>query len=278
MWNLTEILRPSTLAEAVRLLRRPNVKTAVLAGGTIIVPQASRDVQALVDLRDLHLSYIKREGNALRIGATTTLQDIAISPDVPSVLAQAAHASAPINVRNTATIGGVIASAGTLRDAPAPVVLLALDAVLVIYSPEARQSPLPSFLAYREKLLRDGALIAEVGIPPTAARMTFEKVSRTPSDAPIVCAAAKLRLEGGVARDVRVAVGSVGPLPIRLARAEQTLEGKPLSETLIAQAAEAAAKEVNPPTDFLASSEYRREMVKVLVKRTLTAASASPGT
>ncbi len=211
MWNLTEILHPPTLSEAVRLLRRPSVKTAILAGGTTLVPQARRDVQSLVDLHDLNLSYIKREGSALRLGATTTLQDIATSPDVPPVLAQAAHASAPINVRNAATIGGVLASAGF--NAPLPVVLLALDAVLVIYSPEARQSPLPSFLAYREKLLRDGALIAEVGIPLTDARMAFDKVSRTPSDAPIVCAAARLRLDNGVARDgvtvrdVRVAVG-----------------------------------------------------------------------
>jgi carbon-monoxide dehydrogenase medium subunit len=273
MWNLMEIQRPATLAEAVRLLRRPNVRTAILAGGTTLVPQARRDVQALVDLRDLKLAYIKREASALRIGATTTLQDIAASPDVPPVLAKAAHTSAPINVRNAATLGGVLASAGTLRAAPLPVVLLALDAVLVIYSPEARQSPIAAFLNYRDKLLRDGALITEVGIPLTDARMAFDKVSRTPSDAPIVCAVAKLRLDGDVTHDVRVSVGGVGPLPVRLARAEQTLEGKALTEALIAQAAEAAAKEVNPPSDFLASSEYRREMAKVLVKRTLVEAA-----
>jgi probable selenate reductase FAD-binding subunit len=273
MWNLTEILHPPTLAEAVRLLRRPNIKTTILAGGTTLVPQARRDVQALVDLRNLNLSYIKREANVLRIGATTTLQDIVESPDCPPVLAQAAHASAPINVRNAATVGGVLASSGF--GAPLPVALLALDAVLVIYSPEARQSPIAAFLAYREKLLRDGALISEVGIPLTAprARMAFEKVSRTPSDAPIVCAAAKLRLDNSVARDVRVAVGGVGPIPVRLARAEQTLEGKALAELLIAQAAELGAKEINPPSDFLASSEYRREMVQVLVKRAIAVAS-----
>jgi probable selenate reductase FAD-binding subunit len=274
MWNLAEIQRPTTLAEAVRLLRRPNVKTAILAGGTTLVPQARRDVQSLVDLRDLKLAYIKREGNTLRIGATTTLQDIVESSDVLPALAQAARDSAPINVRNVATMGGVVASAGF--GSPLPVALLALDAVLVIYSPEARQSPVAAFLAYREKLLRDGMLITEVGIPLTDARIVFEKVSRTPSDAPIVCVATRLRLtatEGSMARDVRVAVGGVGPIPVRLARAEQTLEGKPPTESLIAQAAEAAAKEVNPPSDFLASGEYRREMVKVLVKRTLVEAA-----
>jgi len=271
MQNLTEILRPTTLPDAVRLLRRPNVKTAILAGGTTLVPQARRDVHALVDLRDLKLSYIKREASALRIGATTTLQDLATSPDVLPVLAQAAHASATINIRNAATIGGVIASAD--GSVPLPAVLLALDAVLVIYSPEARQSPIAAFLAYRDRLLRDGALITEVGIPLTDVRMAFEKVSRTPSDAPIVCVVARLKLDGNTARDVRVAVGGVGPLPVRLARAEQTLEGKPLSEVSIAQAAEVAAQEVKPPSDFLASGEYRKEMVKVLVRRALTTSS-----
>ena len=268
MWNLTEILRPPTLSEAVRLLRRPNVKTAILAGGTTLVPQARRDVQALVDLRDLKLSYIKREGSALRLGAMTTLQEIATSPDVLPVLAQAAHASAPINVRNAATIGGEVAGAGF--NSPLPVVLLALDAVVVIYAPEARQSPIASFLAFRDKMLKDSTLIAEVGISLTDARMAFEKVSRTPSDASIVCAVAKVRLDGGITRDVRVAVGGVGSLPVRLLRVEQILEGKLLSEALIAQAAEAAAKEVTPPSDFLVSGEYRREMVKVLVKRVLS--------
>ena len=267
MWNLTEIIRPPTLAEAVRLLRRPNVKTAILAGGTALVPQVRRDVQALVDLRELKLSYIKREAGALRIGATTTLEELASSSDVLPVLAQAAHASAPINLRNAATIGGVLAS--DVSNAPLPVVLLALDAVLVIYAPEARQSPFASFLAFRDKMLKDSTLIAEVDVPLTDARIAFEQVARTPSDAPIVCSAAKLRLDGGTAHDVRVAVGGVGPLPVRLARAEQTLEGKALSEALIAQAAEAAAQEVKPLSDFLASSEYRREMVKVLVRRAI---------
>jgi len=270
MRNLTEIQRPTTLAEAVKLLRRPSVKTAILAGGTALVPQARRDVQALVDLRDLKLSYIKPEANALRLGATTTLEEIAASPDVPPVMAQAAHACAPINVRNAATVGGVAASAGF--NSPLLVVLLALDAVLVIYAPEARQSPITSFLAFRDRLLNDGTLITEVGVPLTDARTAFEKVSRTPADAPIVCAVAKFRLEDGVARDVRLAAGGVGPLPVRLSRAEQTLEGKPLTDALITQAAEAGAKEVNPPSDFLASSDYRREMVKVLVKRTLSGA------
>ncbi len=273
MWNLTEIIRPPSLAEAMQLLRRPNVKTAILAGGTALVPQARRDVQALVDLRDLKLSYIKREAGALRIGATTTLQELALSSDVLPVLAQAAHASAPVNVRNAATLGGEIASAGL--GAPLPVVLLALDAVLVIYAPEARQSPFASFLAFRDKMLKDSTLITEVGVPLTDARIAFEQVERTPSDAPIVCAVARLRLDDGTAHDVRVVVGGVGRLPVRLARAEQTLEGKPVSEALIAQAAEAAAQEVKPPSDFLASSEYRREMVKVLVRRGVNVASSN---
>ncbi len=269
MWNLTEIQRPATLGDAVRLLRRPNVKTAVLAGGTTLVPQAPRDVQALVDLRNLKLSYVRQEGNALHIGATTTLQALAESPDCPAPLAQAARGCAPLNVRNAATIGGLLASAHAERGAPLLSMLLALDAVVVIYSPEVRQSPIAAFLAYREKLLRDGALIAEVGLPPMEGNIAFEKVSRTPSDAPIVCVAARARVEGNVARDVRVAAGGIGPLPQRLSRAEQALEGKALDESLIGQAAKAAAKEANPPSDFLASSEYRREMVKVLVRRAL---------
>src|SRR5512139_2322927 len=80
--ELTEYHRPTTLDEALKLLRRTSLKTVPLAGGTSLVPEAARDVQAVVDLSALDLSYIKTSEvsenlRGLEIGATTKLQAIA---------------------------------------------------------------------------------------------------------------------------------------------------------------------------------------------------------
>jgi carbon-monoxide dehydrogenase medium subunit len=270
---IAEIAYPSTLPEAAQLLRRPNRKTAVLAGGTHLVPKQRRHLDAVVSLRDLKLNYIRSDGRALLIGAATTLQAIATASECKGLVAQAAHDTTSFNLRNSATLGGTLVTAALGN--PLPVVLLALDAALTVYSPEARQSPLDSFLNYRARLIQDGALVTEVTIPlwRLVARAAFDKVARTPGDAPIVCVAASARAGIGTVTDVRIAVGGVSPVAMRLPQVEQLVEGKALTSELAEQASELAARSVTPAGDHVASVEYRREMVKVLVRRALTRAA-----
>ncbi len=267
--TITQILYPTSLPEAVQLLRRPNVKSAVLAGGTTLVPHQRDTLDAVISLRDLGLCYIRSEGSSLHIGAATPLQALLDATECAGALAQAARDTTSFNLRNSATLGGTLVTA--TGGSPLPVVLLAMDATLSIHAAEARQSPLASFLNYRERLVRDGALITEVALPlwRLVARTVYEKVARTPRDAPMVCAAASARAGLGPLSDVRIAVGGAAPLATRLLQVEQLLEGKPLSGELIEQAAETAGRVVAPPDDHVASSEYRREMVRVLVGRAL---------
>jgi CO/xanthine dehydrogenase FAD-binding subunit len=134
---------------------------------------------------------------------------------------------------------------------------------MTIAGSENKILPLDEFYAARVSL-HHVSLITEIAIPlprPGDA-VAFEKVSRTPADQPIVCAAVKAKSEGGALREVRVALGGVGSKPQRLPKIEHALETQSF-ESAVQQIAE----EIDPPSDFLGSAEYRREMAVVLVRR-----------
>jgi probable selenate reductase FAD-binding subunit len=266
--NLREYHRPDNLEEAVTLLRRRAPVTVPLAGGTYLVAAGRRDVEAVVDLRDLALAYVRAADATLHIGATTPLQEIIDTPEMHSfssgVLAATARAGASRNIRLARTIGGLIASAA--GEDPLLTALLALDAKLTLLAPKARQIPLVSFLAYRERLLADGALLAG---PLGAA---YHSVGRTPHDRPIVCAVARLELAKGIAANVRLALGGVASLPIRANELEQTLERKPLLMARIEAVVENMAAGLEPLGDFRGSAGYRQAMARVLARRALSEA------
>lgn len=276
--NLKEYHRPDTIDEAVSLLRRGNPTTVALAGGTALVGSGRRDVESVVDLCNLSLSFVRVQGATLYIGATTKLQQLVDTPDLHTfasgILAETAQMSAGRNLRNAATVGGVLASAS--GDHPLLTALLAVDARLDVYAPESRQIPLVSFLAYRDRLLADGALITWISLPlligPLGA--AYEAVGRTPRDRPIVCAVARMELAEGIGANVRLALGGVGAVPVRASGAEQVLERKLLSDERVEAAADAAALGLTPSSDFRGSAAYRQEMARVLSRRTLLKAAA----
>jgi CO/xanthine dehydrogenase FAD-binding subunit len=276
--NLREYHRPDNLEEAVTLLRRRTPITVPLGGGTYLVASGRRDVEAVVDLRDVALSYVRAADATLHIGATTPLQQIIDSPEMRSfssgVLADTARAGASRNIRVARTIGGLIASAG--GEDPLLAALLALDAKLTLLAPKARQIPLVSFLAYRERLLADGALITALRLPLLVGPLggAYAAVGRTPYDRPIVCAVARLELAQGIAANVRLALGGVAPLPVRANELEQTLERKPLLMARIEAAVESMAAGLEPLGDFRGSAGYRRAMARVLARRALSEAMA----
>ena len=275
--NLQEYHRPDNIDKAVNLLRRSPATVAV-AGGTKLVASGRRDVEAVVDLCDLELSFVRAQGATLHIGATTTLQRLIEALDLQTfasgVLAETARAVSGRNLRNAATIGGTVASAG--GDDPLLTALLALDAKLTVYAPESRQLPIVGFLAYRERLLDDGALISEISLPlligPLGA--AYRAVARTARDRPIVCTVARMELAAGVASNVRLALGGVAAIPVRANGAEQMLERKPLSDERVKAAADTVSAGLAPTADFCGSAEYRLEMSRVLAWRALSAARA----
>lgn len=284
---LSEYHRPQDLSQALELLARPEVCTVPLAGGTDLLGRRDRSIEAVVDLQNLGLAYIRESANTVRIGAMATLAHMALSPLLRELagglLARTAHSSAPGILRNQATLGGTLVAVAGSADLPPA--LLVLDAEVVLRTPDEHRLSLAEFYAQGGKT-EQGELLTEVRVPRPAegtangfgrlpgqtkfgTRTTFHKVGRTPSDSAIVCVAAALTLADGVCQKARLAVGGIGPVPVQLTGVAAALEGQALTEAQLDNAAQVARESVTPITDFRASGEYRREMVSVLVRRAL---------
>lgn len=264
--------RPQSLAEALALLQRSDVRSAPLAGGSWLVPHLrldvpgsiADDVDAVVDLADLGLSYVERSDQAdgawLRVGATTTLSHVIDSAECQQLagglLAQAAHDEAPLNLRNTATVGGCVVKGSTESELVLALLVLGAHAVVVVGDGQERAVPLPDLLADPQAAIGSG-LVTELRVrwPDTAVRGGLARVARTPSDQPIVAAAAVAGDSGAW-----VAIGGVTAVPrlIHLA-AGQELEAE----------LEAVLAGADLLADFRGSAEYRRAMAPIIAQRAL---------
>jgi len=272
-----EMVRPTTVQEAVRALRERGA--VALAGATDLMPAMMRGVKRprrLVNLKGIgELAGVRRERGGVRIGALTRVADLlestALAKDWP-VLVEVARGFGSAQIRNLATIGGNLCSAVPSADFPLP--LLALEARLEIAGPRGRRELALSefFLGNEKTALKAGEVLAAIIVPRPAKRSGAACLKlgvRRAMDLALVGAAAMVALgpDGRRCRKARIGLGAVAPVPMRATAAEGLLEGKQLTDALIAQAAEAAAGEARPVSDHRASAGYRREMVEVLTRR-----------
>ena len=274
-----EYFAPETLKEALTLLDKYGDECKVIAGGQsllILMRQGLVTPQYLIDIKGIsELSYIKSEGKqGLRIGALTTHRTIEKSPvlrDKLGVLTEMENRLASIQTRNWGTIGGNICHADPAGD-PAPV-LMALNATLRMASLKGdRTMAVEDFsLDYFETALESGELLTEIVVPPVPPHTgtAYTKFNVIESDLATVGVAVSITLSSndGICQDVRIALGAAAPTPIRAKQAEAVLRGKKITDNLLKEAGEIASTEAEPISDIYASEEYRRELVKVLVKR-----------
>jgi len=252
------------------------VKTALLAGGSELLARQDTEIEAVVDLQDLPLDYVRAADDGLRIGALTRLQALVRHPLVRAfadgILARAAEQSAQHTERVSATVGGTVAAGSGAHDVL--VALLVCEASVTLQSlQQIRSLSLLDFLRGRAQYLTSDVLITELALPaqPHGARFALERVARTPHDRAIVSVAARATANGGRFRDVRVAAGGVGERPIRLNVVEAMLEGASPVAAALSAARKAACDAVQPESNHIASGEYRRAMVGVLVQRAFEA-------
>lgn len=272
--QLEEFLYPQTLSEAVQKKHEYGTAAAPIAGGTEIVPNMPPDIRCLIDVTRLGLDYIEEEPERVRIGATTTMHQVAVSPVVVrianGVLSSSCCQGWPTEVRNTATLGGNVVGAGPFADSPPA--LLALDAEVVIARLEGDETiPLQDFfLDYRRTAVGQG-ILREIQIPrPRAsARGAFLKFARTQVDQALVNLAVIVELENDVCARVRLALGAIGRTPQRLLEAERALTDRPLEPDSIENVVSIVTELVDPVIDLRASADYRRELAGVLTRRAL---------
>lgn len=281
-----EIAEPKTLQEACAFLGN-DAEAKPVAGGTAlltIIKQRLLLPKVLVNLKKIHdASEITFDPqNGLRIGALATINEIETSSLVqlhhPS-LAEACHVVANIRIRNMATVGGNLAH-GDYQSDP-PTVLAALDATVEITSARGtRAMKLSEFQrGSYETALEPGELIAAILIPPLARGFDgvyMKFTTGSSEERPCAGIAALARVETGICRELRLAVGAVSPRPVRITAAEEMARGRNLNGELIERIAAEAARAVDPIEDVRGPAAYKRRVVQVLTRRAI-AAIASGG-
>ena len=279
-----EFHEPTSISDACKLMAHYRGKARPLAGGTDLLVNMKKKVlspEGLVSLgRIPELSQLERSNGTLWIGAGVTVSAIAASAtvdrDVPA-LGQGARALGTPLIRNLATIGGNIGSARPAADLPPA--LIVYDAALVLQSAAGeRRLPIGEFFKGPGlTVAREDELITAVVIrgPEGYAGAGYLNLGvRKAQDCNIVNVASFLELDerAETIRAARVALGSVGPTPLRSPSAEAVLIGQKPTEALFELAADAARRDCSPILDFRGSAEYRRDMVGVLTRRTLAMA------
>lgn len=281
-----ELLEPATLNEAVAALDPDDPSVRPIAGGTALVLMMKSRVfrpQRLVSLRRLNgdLRTIRRDADGtLRVGALVSLAALERSKELAAaapVVSSALRTLSNIRIRNVATLGGHLAHGDPHMDLPP--ILITLGARVRAVSPGGeRWIDVGDLISgYYETTLRGDELIAEVAIPPQTpgTRAHYAKhTALSADDWPAVGIAVAFRRENGAIRDARVAVSAATERPTRLAAAEAVLADAGGSEAF-AHAADAAADEVQTLGDLRGSAAYKREMVRVHVRRALLAADAA---
>jgi carbon-monoxide dehydrogenase medium subunit len=248
----------------------PQLKNGVLKPGRVI------DLSGVARLRDIESA----NGQGLRIGSAVTARALELDPTVRArylPLAESGALVGSVQVRNLATLGGNLCNAAPSADMAPP--LLALDAEAIIIGPKGeRRVPIAAFFTgVRKTVLAPDELLVELTVPATGPHSGGNYLRHTPRrelDIAVVGVASQLTLANGVCTKARIALAAVAPVPVRATAAERALEGQAVTPDRIARAAELALEAARPISDQRGSADFRRHLVRVLTRRTLTTALA----
>ncbi len=270
-----QLVAPANLQAAVSLMAaEPGVWLPIAGGTDVMVQYAGGKLPArkLVSIWNLpELRRIEVLPNEIRIGAGCTYTDLRQHDVVQrefSLLSRAASWTGGIANQNRGTLGGNIVNASPAADSlPA---LLAYEAVLILVSVRGeRRLPYTDFhTGYKKTQLAPDELIRTISLTRQFSEhfsYTRKVGARNAQAISKVCIAALGRVGGGVVEDLRIAVGSVAPVPLRLAETERLLMGKPVDPTLLALAKTTATSEIRPIDDIRSTARYRGAVVGNLV-------------
>jgi len=274
-----EYIAPKTLKEALGLLDQYKDDYKIIAGGQsllIMMRQGLIKPKYLIDIKGIsELDYIKYdEKKGLRIGSLTTHRTIEKSSLIKNsfgILSEMERGLASIQTRNWGSIGGNLCHGDPAGD-PAPV-LITLNGTLTLTSLKDERTMLVEdfFLDYFETALKPGEILTEIQVPPIPKNtgVAYSKFNVIENDMAIIGVAIAMTLgsRDGHCEDIRIALANASPRPMRAKKAEEVLRGKTITDDLLKEAGEVASQEADPISDIHASAEYRRELLRVLVKR-----------
>jgi aerobic carbon-monoxide dehydrogenase medium subunit len=284
-----EFYQPATLQEASALLREKGPGGRFLAGGTdLVIAMKEKGLlpNYIVDLKRLPaLSGIRQNPDgSISLGALTTMYEIETSPLIKKkfhFLAQSAAEVGSIQIRNRATIGGNMCNATPSADTAPALIALGANAKISGGAGERSISLEEFFKAPGQTVLSADEILTEIIIPRTPAGLVGEYIKFSPREMMDlayvgVAVAYDFEPQKRTCAGVRIVLGAVAPTPIRAKRAEATVEGQALSESLAEKAGNIAAEEAKPISDVRSTADYRRAMVAAMTKRALLNAAVGP--
>jgi CO/xanthine dehydrogenase FAD-binding subunit len=243
-----------------------------LGGGTYVmraINEGDLGITTVIRSTDPALQQIRGEAERVVIGAGVTMSAVAANRETEFLAPVAREVGGPA-IRNMASIGGNLFAPSPYGDFTTA--LLALDAtVLLVEGASRREMPLADFLRPHSGH-EPRRLVASVSVrrPQSRDAFRFHKLTRVkPHGVSVIAIAAHLPQSGGRVQGARVAYCSMAPGPVRVPAVERALEGKTLDEAGITAALAAAVEGLDPPTDAIASTWYRREVAPAILKRLL---------
>ncbi|MDH2900007.1 MAG: FAD binding domain-containing protein [archaeon] len=272
--------KPSSEAELSKYLKQFGERAKIIAGGTGIYEIAHRgllsDVEALVDISGLNLSYIESSSDVTRIGGATTMSALYQSKQIAdrkelSAVLDSLKSIQPLQVKNVATIAGAICTALPFFDLP--VALLSIGSRVRI-GPTGAIKNLSDFVkGYFSVDLDQGEFVKEIEIPVgnknTAS--AFQKFALTHDDWALINCGVSVSLDRGreISDSAIVFGGGVGEKAVRAKSIEKSLIGTRIDESKIKEIFDKEiSKDLEPISDIRSSAKYRLHLAKVVGRRT----------
>ncbi len=274
---------PTTLNDAVALLKELGDDAKLLAGGHSLLPMMKMrfaEPPHLIDLNRIEqLRGIKESGGVITIGAMTVENEIlnsALLKEKASLLPKAVKMIADPQVRNRGTIGGDIAHGDPANDHPA--IMMAMDATFVVAGPDGQRSvkAVDFFHGTYMTDLAENEILTEIQIQALSPNTgtAYNKLKRKTGDWATAAAAVVMQMDGDKVSMVRIGLTNVADTAIRAYEAEKLLVGNTLSAETLSKVTAAVTAICNPAEDLRGDAEYKTAMAGEMTKRALLEAAS----
>ncbi len=274
--------KATSLKEAIALSQELGEEAKYMSGGHSLLPMMKlrfATPEHIIDISKIDgLSYIKEEGDFLKIGAMTTQTEMehnALLKENYPIMGDAIWLTADPSVRNVGTIGGNIAHGDAANDQPA--LMLAMRATVVAQGADGTKSiPIDEFFhGFYMTALEPSDVLTEIQIPKAkkGSGGAYHKVERKVGDYATAGVAVHMELDdNGVCQQIGIGLTNVSAIPMRLERGEELLRGQKITDDLIAQVGQVASEDSEPESDLRGSEAYKRSIINTITKRMLNKA------
>ena len=269
--------KATSLKDAIALSKELGEEAKYMSGGHSLLPMMKlrfATPEHIIDISKIQgLSYIKEEGDALKIGALTTQSEMEYADLIDkkySIFSDAIKLTADPSVRNVGTIGGNIAHGDAANDQPA--LMLAMRATIIAEGIDGQKSiPIDDFFhGFYMTALEPSDVLVEIQLPIAKKGNggAYHKVERKVGDYATAGVAVHVEIDDhGVCQEVGIGLTNVSAVPMRLDRGEAVLRGKKITEDLIEQVGSIASEDCEPTSDLRGSEAYKRSIVNTITQR-----------